>query len=171
VGLASVQIARAHGLTVIGTASTEEGREIVKREGAHFVFDHKATDYMEHVKELTKDRGGVDIILEMLANVNLAKDLDILAFKGRVVVIGSRGSIEINPRAIMWKEGIITAVQLNHATPKESEEIHRGLYAGFENGTLRPIVGHTLPLSEAPQAHHDVISSTHRGNIVLLPKQ
>ena len=89
VGTAAVQLARAAGMTVIGTAGTAEGRELVAREGAHHVLDHGVSGYLDALMEHT-DGKGVDVILEMLANVNLGKDLQVLSRCGRVVVIGSR---------------------------------------------------------------------------------
>src|SRR5438309_615277 len=83
-----VQWHRAHGMTVIGTAGSDEGRILVLEQGAHHVLDHRKINYLEEALELT-GRKGIDVILEMLANVNLGKDLPILAPKGRVVVIGS----------------------------------------------------------------------------------
>jgi len=73
VGIAAVQIARSMGLMILGTAGTPTGLEITKREGAHQVFDHHKTGYQEEILKATGNRG-VDIILEMLANVNLAYD-------------------------------------------------------------------------------------------------
>src|SRR6185503_3227702 len=103
VGIAGVQLARAAGMKVIGTGGTDKGRELVKEQGAHHVLDHHAPDYFDQLKALTNGRG-VDVILEMLANINLAKDLTALAQFGRVVVIGNRGTIEINPRDAMGRD-------------------------------------------------------------------
>ncbi|MBU3758372.1 MAG: NADPH:quinone reductase [Candidatus Omnitrophica bacterium] len=168
VGLAAVQLARALGASVIGTAGTEEGRRLVKREGAHHVLDHRAPGYLERVMELTEGRG-TDAVLEMLANVNLSADLSILAHRGRVVVIGSRGKIEIMPRDLMSRETTVTGILIFAATPRETSEIHAALNAGFEQGTLRPVVARTLALREAPRAHEDVIHAPALGKIVLLP--
>src|SRR6267143_3298156 len=96
VGTMAVQLARDAGLTIIGTAGSEKGRELVRRLGAQHVLDHRAPDYLKEIMSLTQQRG-VNLVLEMVANVNLAKDLTILAKFGRVVVIGSRGTIEIDP--------------------------------------------------------------------------
>jgi len=168
VGIAGVQIARALGLIVLGTAGTEKGLELVKREGAHHVFDHTKPDYREQILKATGGVG-VDLILEMLANVNLSHDLKLLAPHGRVVVIGSRGDVTISPRDLMTRRASIHAFTLWGATEAEEKEIHAGLIAGLENGTLRPIVGKELPLAEAARAHKEILEPGAFGKIVLVP--
>src|SRR5215468_4861808 len=73
VGIGAVQLARARGLTVIGTAGTDKGRRLVLEQGAHHVVDHTGAGYVDEIMRLTGSRGA-DIVLEMLANVNLQKD-------------------------------------------------------------------------------------------------
>src|SRR5437868_5138233 len=111
VGSAAVQWAKAAGLIVIGTGGTEQGRKLVKEQGADFVLNHRDAQYTDELMKITEGRG-VDIILEMLANVNLAKDLTMLAKYGRVVVIGNRGKIEINPRDAMSRDASILGMTL-----------------------------------------------------------
>ena len=156
VGIGAVQMARAAGLTVIGTAGTDH------------VVDHSAPGYLEQVLKLTDGRG-VDVVLEMLANVNLGKDLGLLARGGRVVVIGSRGTVEIDPRATMARDGSILGMALLNVTERELTSIHAALVAGLGNGTLRPVVGRELPLADAPRAHHAVMEPGAYGKIVLIP--
>jgi len=168
VGCASVQLARAMGLTVFGTAGTERGRDLVKREGARRVFDHGGAGYQEEILKATGARG-VDIILEMLANVNLAHDLKLLAIRGRVIVIGNRGEVTINARDLMARRASIRAFTLWGITPAEEADIHAGLIAGLENGTLRPVVGKELPLAEAARAHKEILEPGAAGKIVLVP--
>ncbi len=168
VGIAAVQWARALGLTVIGTAGTPRGLELVKKEGAHHVFDHTKAGYPEEILKATGGRG-VDLVLEMLANVNLATDLKLLAIRGRVIVIGNRGEITINPRELMTRRASVRGFTLWAATEAESAEIHAAIAAGLENGTLRPIVGRELPLKNAPQAHIDVMAPGAFGKIALIP--
>ncbi len=168
VGIAAVQMGRAAGLTVIGTGGTDAGRKLVKEQGAHHVVDHRAPDYLKQIMDLTGGRG-VDVILEMLANVNLGKDLTILARDGRVCVIGSRGPVEINPRDAMSRDAVIFGMLIFNASPTEHAIIHRALGAGLENGTLRPIIGRELPLADAPQAHKAVMEPGALGKIVLVP--
>jgi NADPH2:quinone reductase len=168
VGIAAVQIARAMGMRVLGSAGTERGRELVLREGAHAALDHKVSDHLDQALALTGGHG-VDVILEMLANVNLGKDLQILAPKGRVVVIGSRGPVQIDPRDTMSRDAAILGMLLFLASDGELKAIHSALFAGLANGTLRPVVGKEIPLAEAPQAHRDVLESNAYGKIVLIP--
>ena len=169
VGVGAVQIARAYGFIVIGTAGTDEGLALVREQGAHHVFSHRSPDYMAKIMELTGGRG-VDVILEMLADVNLAKDLPLLAKKGRVVVIGSRGNIEINPRDTMGRNAGILGMTLMNATAEEVASIHAALGAGFENGSLKPVIGREIPLADAPKAHIAVLEPGAYGKIVLVPQ-
>jgi NADPH:quinone reductase len=168
VGVAAVQFARAQGLTILGTAGTRRGLDLVKQEGAHQAFDHSKEGYLEEILRATGGKG-VDIVLEMLANVNLAADLKLLALHGRVMVIGNRGEISINPRELMSRRAMIRGFTLWGATAAESAEIHAAVSAGLENGTLRPIVGKELPLEDAPRAHREVMSPGAYGKIVLVP--
>jgi NADPH:quinone reductase len=168
VGTAAVQIARAHGMTVIGTAGTEEGMRLVRDQGAHHVLGHRDANYLQQVPALTGGRG-VDVILEMLANVNLDRDLDVIAPHGRVAVIGNRGRVEIDPRKMMGKDGTIVGMTLFNTTRDEFHEIHAGLVAGLESGTLNPVIGKELPLEQAAQAHVAVMEPGAFGKIVLIP--
>lgn len=168
VGTAAVQIARSRGLVVFGTGGTEKGRKLIKDEGAHHVLDHHAPDYMDQLMKLTEGRG-VDIILEMLANVNLGKDLKVLAPRGRVVVVGSRGPVEIDPRDTMSRNADIRGMSLMYATEPEVSTVHAALVAGLENGNLRPIIGQKMSLAEAPRAHQAVMEPGAYGKIVLMP--
>jgi NADPH:quinone reductase len=168
VGTAAVQWARAAGLTVIGTAGTDKGRALVAENGAHHVLDHGTPNYATKILQLTGGRG-VDLVVEMLANVNLATDLTLLAKFGRVVVVGNRGKIEINPREAMARDATILGMTLFNATPEQLRAIHAAIYAGLENGTLRPVIGQELPLREAPRAHTAVLEPGAYGKIVLVP--
>jgi NADPH:quinone reductase len=167
VGIGAVQLARARGLTVIGTAGTERGRRMVAEQGAHHVLDHGAPGYLEECVRLTGGRGP-DIIMEMLANANLQKDLGAIATRGRIVVIGNRGNTEINARLAMNKDADIRGMALNHATPAQLAGIHAALVEGLRNGTLRPIIAQEFPLAQAAKSHEAVMEAGHHGKIVLV---
>jgi len=168
VGTAAIQIARGMGMTIFGTAGSPKGLEHAKREGAHQVFDHSKPGYTEEIMKATGGRG-VDVILEMLANVNLSADLKMLAMNGRAIVIGNRGEITINPRDLMLRRASARGFTLWAITPAEEADIHAGLIAGLENGTLTPVVGKQIPLAEAARAHKEILEPGAAGKMVLIP--
>jgi NADPH2:quinone reductase len=156
------------GMTVFGTVGTQKGMDLAKKEGARQVFDHSKPGYADEIMKATGGRGA-DVILEMLANVNLSTDFKLLAINGRVIIIGNRGEISINPRDLMGRRGTAKGFTLWAATESELAEVFAAIGAGLENGTLRPIVGKELPLKEAAKAHVDVLAPGAHGKIVLVP--
>ena len=170
VGTAAVQLALARGLRVFGTAGSDEGLKLAREQGAHEVFDHRAPQHFEQIMKATGGHG-VDVIVEMLANVNLGKDLEILAKGGRVVIIGSRGRVEIDPRDTMQRDADIRGMILPNTPPPELASIHAALVAGLENGTLRPVIGKEFSLADATKAHRAVMESGALGKIVLVPRK
>jgi NADPH:quinone reductase len=167
-GIAAVQLARAAGLRVIATAGTAEGKKLAEKEGAHHVLDHHSPGYLEQAMALTAGRG-MDVIIEMLANINLGKDLPLLAIGGRLVIVGNRGTVEINPRDAMGREATIYAMTLWATSPEDLASIQAALAAGLENQSLRPVVGAEFPLADAAKAHESVMKAGAYGKIVLLP--
>jgi NADPH2:quinone reductase len=167
VGIAAVQLAVAHGTTVIGTGGTDRGRQLVREQGARHVLDHRAPGYFEEVTKLTNGKG-VNLIIEMLANVNLDKDLTALAQFGRVVVVGSRGRVEIDPRATMGREGAILGMSLWAAGEEPVLRAHATIVEGLSNRTLRPVVGREMPLADAPAAHEAIMKEAAFGKVVLV---
>ncbi len=168
VGVAALQIARAAGLRVAGTAGTPEGIALAMGNGAHHALDHRDPEHFDRAMAFTGGRG-FDVILEMLANVNLPRDLKILAMGGRVVVIGSRGPAEIDPRDAMIRDGSILGMLQGNMSEADRAAVHAGLRAGLENRSLRPVVSRELPLSSAPESHAAVLAPGAAGKIVLVP--
>lgn len=168
VGTAAIQLARAAGLRVIGTAGTEKGEELARALGASHVLNHRRPDHLAELMKLTENRG-VDLILEMLANVNLGRDLTVLARNGRVIVIGSRGKVEIDGRDAMMRDADIRGMLLFNASAQEKASIHAALGAGLENGTIQPVIHVELPLAEAARAHELIMEPGAHGKIILVP--
>lgn len=168
VGIAAVELARAHGMFVIGTASTERGRQVVREQGAHVVVNHADPDYVKAIMDATAGRGA-NVILEMAAHVNLDRDIALLARRGRVVIIGNRGRVEIDPRGLMAREASVLGMLLFNVTPAELATTHAALVAGLENRTLRPVVAQEFALADAPRAHEAVLAGGAYGKIVIVP--
>lgn len=164
VGLACVQYAKSLGLRVIGTGGSDEGRRMVKANGADEVFDHRAADYGDAISEVA---GGVNLIVEMLANENLARDLKLIGPGGRIVIVGSRGAIEIDPRALMVNDVDVRGMVLPNATAEERAELYAAIGAGLTDRSLQPVVGRRFRLSDAADAHREIMNSSARGKVVL----
>lgn len=167
VGVAAVQIARAAGAFVCASAGSGEGLDLVRREGAHASIDHTRQGYLDGSGELTGGNGW-DVIIEMLANVNLDRDLGVLGRGGRVVVVGNRGRVEIDARQTMTRDLSVLGMSLFNASASELAEVRAGVGAGLEQGWLRPVVGRAMPLDQAPRAHEAIYERAH-GKVVLVP--
>ena len=168
VGVAAIQLSRARGLTVIATAGSESGMKFLSELGAHHVLDHRSSEHFARVIEITGGTG-VDVVLEMAAHVNLGSDLKVLGKGGAVVVVGNRGSVEIDARELMVADAAIMGVLLFNAGHDELGIIHSALVAGLENGSLDPVIGLELPLTESAKAHETLMNSRPNGKIVLKP--
>lgn len=167
VGLASIQLAKHYDLRVIGTAGTLEGMELVKSTGADFVLCHREKDYLKKLMEIT-DSKGVNIVLEMLANVNLQKDLEILAPRGRVAIIGSRGAINIDPRKMMGPEIEVIGVALLNSSSGEWQQTAKSILVGIKDGWIIPIIDKKYELKDACEAHKDIIETQGaKGKLIL----
>lgn len=158
----------AGSFTVIGTASSAEGRDLITENGADAVFDHTDPDHFAAIKDFSGGRG-VDVIIEMLANANLERDFECLAMHGRIVVVGNRGSLEFTPRLAMTKDATIYGMSLFNSSQAERDEIHAAIHKGLTDSKLDPHVSRSFSLDDAPKAHHEVIESKALGKLVIVP--
>ena len=166
VGSLAVQMARASGAYVIGTAGKDEDLEFIKQFGAHAAYNHSDPAHFEQILALTGGKG-VDVIMESLANVNLEKDAGILALFGRIIVVGNRGSIEFTPRLLMAKDSAVLGMALWNTPPTEYAASIAAIGAFLESGVLRPFAGKEYALENAAQAQTDVLGHGYRGKMVL----
>mgnify|MGYP001820191073 CR=1 FL=1 len=168
VGTSAIQLAKRAGLKVIGSGGTARGLDLIRAEGADHAVDHTRDGYLDEVRDQTGGTGPA-MILEMLANVNLAADMDLVAKYGRIIVIGNRGEITITPRVAMMKEIDIRGIALWNATREQMLPILDDILAGVAEGALRPVIGRQMPLAEAAAAHVAVLEPGAHGKIVLVP--
>ena len=168
VGLPATQLAHDAGAVVIGTAGSTAGADLVRAAGADHVLDHTSPDYLDEVLHITDGRG-VPVIIEMLANENLERDLGVLAKRGRIVVVGSRGELAFTPRLTMLKEATILGTALWNASPAETTAALAAVSKKLLVGTIAPMVGTELPLRDAAEAHRQILRLPAHGKLVLLP--
>jgi len=166
VGTAAVQIARALGAVVVGTAGTKEGMDVVTQCGAHHVFNH---NHKHYEKKMVEHLGsGFDVIIEHLANINLGHDLQMLKEGARVMIVGCRGAVSINPRHLMAPEASIQGVALGSTAPSQWGEMGAAIVAGIEAGWVAPVINKEYNLEQAALVHHDIIHSNGaKGKLVL----
>ncbi len=167
VGTAAIQLAKRAGMQVIGSAGTAQGLDLVRKLGADLAVNHREDGYIDEVREASN--GGPQLILEMLANENLATDLDLIPKFGRIVIIGARAETTINPRAIMMKDADVCLLVLFNASREDREAIMDDLVAGLADGSLSPIIGTEMPLADTAAAYAKVMEPGAHGKIALIP--
>lgn len=166
VGLLAIQMAKAQGAVVIGTASSEEGRQLILNMGADHAMEHLSRESLEELRRLTGGKGP-SVIIEFLANVNLALDMEVIARYGRIVVVGNRGTIEVNPRLLMGKDSEIRGLGVPNYTAEEYRQSFRVINDLMIQGKLLPVVGRRFSLEEANSAHKVILEQKTRGKLVF----
>lgn len=128
-------------------------------------FNHRQEGYDKEIAKQFK----VDLICEMVTEKNIAKDLDMIAFGGTVVVIGCLGVAEgVNYRTMMKKESTIVGMNLIHMKEPDAAESGKYLINGLRKGVLSPVISISLPLAEAAKALELVAAESKApGKIVL----
>jgi len=171
VGLGGVQLAKAAGKTVYGTAGTEAGLKLVKEAGADYVFNHREKDYVKKIIDATKGEG-VDLILETNAHINIPNDIQIIKKRGIIAVIGSRGTTTIDPAALFVKSIAVIGIAVLDYPFDEMAAAGARIVNGLQDGSLNPVVDREYPLKDAPAAHKDIIESAGaKGKLVLMTDQ
>ena len=165
VGSLAAQLAKMHGAVVFGTAGSARGLELLEGLGARRAFDHNKEGYDSQILEATGGRG-VDVIIEMLANANLEKDLGMIAPRGRIAIVGSRGSLDFNPRLAMLKDAEILGVMLRNMRQDELIANTHILNAALDVGA-RVVVSSVYRLAEAPEAHARVMEGGSCGKHII----
>ncbi|MGX7025201.1 NADPH:quinone reductase [Vagococcus hydrophili] len=166
VGNLAVQLAKLHGAIVIATAGSIEGMTMLEKLGADFVLNHREENYLTVIDDITKNHG-IDVIIEMLANVNLGKDLEVMALNGRVVIVGNRGEVTINPRLMMTKDVQVMGFISANMTQTERKENSHQLVAALKSG-VRPVIEQIFSLEDAHKAQDFMMSERKTlGKIVL----
>jgi NADPH2:quinone reductase len=172
IGVAAIQIATVLGHTVFATAGNDEKCAACIELGARRVINYRTEDFVEVIKAETAGRG-VDVILDMVGGVYVARELECLADDGRLAIIallgGAKASVDLShvlrrrltitgstlrPRPVEFKAAIAGNL-LTHVWPL------------LETGRIKPVIYREFPLEQAKQAHVLMESGTHIGKIIL----
>lgn len=175
IGTTAIQLAKAFGSRVLATAGTREKCAACERLGANRGINYRDEDFVAVARELTAGVG-VDVVLDIMGGQYTSRNLEALALRGRLIVIGliggSRSHVDLLP--ILQKRLTITGSTLRPRTVAEKGAIAHTLlqqvWPLVERGTVRPIVHTTYPLERAADAHRLIESSAHIGKIVLTVK-
>uniref|UniRef100_A0A1I7WTB5 PKS_ER domain-containing protein n=1 Tax=Heterorhabditis bacteriophora TaxID=37862 RepID=A0A1I7WTB5_HETBA len=171
VGLAAVQLASWRGITVFGTAGSEEGMKLVKANGAVEVFNHRRDGYIDEIKRKCSQGIvlGFDLIVEMAAHINLGTDLGLLSRGGKVAVVGNREETTIDARLLMMKESSIFGMALANSSDADLSEMGEEINSFLSSSSRRPVFNKKYALEELPIAHDDIINQSGAlGNLVLV---
>jgi NADPH:quinone reductase len=169
VGSASVQLAKALGARVLATVSGAAEADLVRGLGADEVIDYKTEDVVARALELT-DGKGVDLVHELVVSVNLPADVRLVATGGRIVCTGQGPSAEATvPIGVaLAKDATLLFMNLSNAKRAGVAAIAAEIAHMATEGKVRPVIGQSLPLAEARQAH-ELLAGPHLGKIVLVP--
>jgi NADPH2:quinone reductase len=173
IGTTAIQLAHAFGARVFATAGSPEKCAACKHLGAERAVNYRDEDFVGAIKSVTAGRG-VDFILDMVGGDYVARNLDLLAPRGRLVQIAFRQSstIELDLHVIMRKRLIITGSTLRARSVAEKGAIADALRAQvwplLERGIARPVIHATFPLEDASQAHRTLEAGSHIGKLVLI---
>jgi putative PIG3 family NAD(P)H quinone oxidoreductase len=169
IGVTAIQMAKAAGAKVIGTARGADKAAQAKALGADVAVDAKAEDFAE----VAKREGGVDVVLDMVGGDYFAKELDALNTGGRIVFIAALGGGEV-PLPIfrlMQKRAVVTGSTLRPRDADEkarlAAEVERVVWPWIEAGKVKPVVDAVFPLAEAGKAHAHLEGGAHLGKVVL----
>ena len=172
IGVTTIQIAKAKGVRVFATAGSREKCQACLNLGADAAINYREEDFVEKIKELTQGRG-VDVILDMVGGDYINRNLKSLALEGRLVTIafsaGHKANVSIAPlmiKRLTWT-GSTLRPQSDEVKSSIAASLRKNIWPLIEDGSIRPVIYKTYPLSEASQAHRLMESSQHIGKILL----
>lgn len=173
VGTMAIQLAREFGARVAVTAGSAAKLEVCRSLGADILVNYRAEDFVATVRDQT-DGHGADVILDNMGAKYLARNVDVLAEGGRLVVIGLQGgtTAELDLGALLRKRGTVAATSLRARSAAQKAAIvaavRQQVWPMVASGRVRPIIHSRYPLADAALAHRELEASTHIGKILLL---
>lgn len=172
IGTMAIQLGKAVGAHVAVTAGSQAKLDVCRDLGAEILVNYREEDFVERVRELTKDHGA-DVILDNMGAKYLARNVDVLATSGRLVTIGLMGGRtgELDMGKLLAKRGAVIATSLRARPAAEKAAIvaavREHVWPLVEDGTVRPVIHSRHPLEKAADAHREMEESGHIGKILL----
>jgi NADPH2:quinone reductase len=170
VGTAALQIGALLGIETLGTSSSEEKLKRAEKLGLQHGINYKQCDYEQTIKEVTHGEG-VDAVFEMLGGEHTAKSIRCLRDFGRVIVYGNATGRqpELDARALYAKGASVHGLWLTYLSAKRDlmDAAWQQLSAWTSQGCLHPVVGHVLPMEQAPDAYRLLLERRNFGKVVL----
>ncbi len=153
VGMAVVQMAKAVGAKVIATAGSTEKAEALRKLGADAVVEYKIQDAVAAVKEATGGRG-VDVFFETVPPDDFDRTVEMMAQRGRIVVMAGRGARPVFPNGPFYVKGLsLFGFVMFAMSAAEQAKCAADINAWMASGELKPLIGAAFPLREAREAH------------------
>ncbi|TXN32822.1 NAD(P)H-quinone oxidoreductase [Lacisediminihabitans profunda] len=174
IGTTAIQLARAHGALVATTAGTDEKLAACERLGAVILINYRTEDFVERLLDATDGRGA-DVILDAIGGAYLDRNLNALAPRGRLAIIGNqsaaRGTVDV--RTLMSKWLTIHGSTLR-ARPSEEKaaimaSVRENVWPFVVAGQVVPVIDQRIPFAEAARAHRRLEASEHIGKLLLIP--
>ncbi len=172
IGTAAIQLGRAVGATVAVTAGSEAKLARCEELGASVLVNYREEDFVAVVRDATGGRGA-DVVLDVIGAKYLARNIDVLAPGGRLVVIGLQGGrrAELDLSALMAKRAALVAATLRSRSDEETATIvaavREHVWPLIESGDVKPVIDRVLPMSEAAEAHRVLEAGEHVGKVLL----
>ncbi len=172
VGSMAIQMAREAGAVVLATAGGPERCRRAREFGAELAIDYRATDFAEAVRAHTAG-AGVDVILDMVGASYLERNLSLLRIAGRLcyVAFPEGHMLNLDLRQVTMRRLRVTGVNLRHRPIPEKgrliEQVEKRVWPAIARGRIRPVVGLTVPFTEAARAHAALEASQVVGKAIL----
>jgi putative PIG3 family NAD(P)H quinone oxidoreductase len=172
IGTAAIQLGIAVGAAVAVTAGSEAKLARCAELGASVLVNYREEDFVAVVRDATEGRGA-DVVLDVIGAKYLARNIDVLAPGGRLVVIGLQGGrrAELDLSALMAKRAALSAATLRSRSDEETATIvaavREYVWPLIESGAVKPVIDRVLPMSEAAEAHRVVEAGEHVGKVLL----
>lgn len=172
IGTLAIQLAARHGARVFCTVGTDAKAERCRALGAELAVNYKTENFVDLVRTATGGHGA-DMILDIVGAAYLARNIDLLAIGGRLVIIGLQGGRqgEVDLGKLLAKRATLIATSLRSRPSEEKAQIvtsvQASVWPAIEAGDVRPVIDRSVHMPMAAEAHRVVEASDHIGKVLL----